>query len=214
MFGMIFASLLFPMFSKQLKNDLNGIKPLLKTSGNLLISGAILIVIVATYNAYFLLSLIYERANESVPAFQWLMIGFLAICMNFIFGTLLTANGNLRVLNISSVFGIALNVGLNLYLIPIYGAMGSAFASFVTQSFIAIIQFFYCLKIFKLTISIRTILNYIVFIGLLILLSNWQISSDFLIVFQLLLGIILMFLLSFVDPKNVKDLVLRNPNFK
>jgi O-antigen/teichoic acid export membrane protein len=214
MFGMIFASLLFPMFSKQLKNDFSGIKPLLKTSGNLLISGAILIVLVTTYNAYYLLSLIYERANESVPAFQWLMIGFLAICMNFIFGTLLTANGNLRVLNISSAIGIILNIGLNFYLIPSHGAVGSAFASFVTQTFIAVIQFFYCLKIFKLTISIKTILNYLVFITLLVLLSNWQFDSDFLIPVQLFVGALLMFMLSFVDLKNVKDLVLRNPNFK
>jgi hypothetical protein len=202
------------MFSKQLKNDISGIKPLLKTSGNLLISGAILIVLVATYNAFFLLSLIYERANESVPAFQWLMIGFLAICMNFIFGTLLTANGNLRVLNISSAIGILLNVGLNFYLIPSHGAVGSAFASFVTQSFIAIIQFFYCIKIFKLTISVKTIFNYLVFISLLVMLSQWQLKSDFLILFQLLVGVLLMFILSFVDLKNVKDLVLRNPNFK
>lgn len=214
MFGMIFASLLFPMFSKQLKNDISGIKPLLKTSGNLLISGAILIVIVATYNAFFLLSLIYEHANESVPAFQWLMIGFLAICMNFIFGTLLTANGNLRVLNISSAIGILLNVGLNFYLIPSHGAVGSAFASFVTQTFIAIIQFLYCIKIFKLTISVKTIFNYLIFISLLITLSQWQLKSDFLIPFQLLVGVLLMFILSFVDLKNVKDLVLRNPNFK
>jgi O-antigen/teichoic acid export membrane protein len=214
MFGMIFAGLLFPMFSKQLKTDSEGVKPLLKTSGNLLMSGSILIVLVTVFNANFLLGLIYEKASESVPAFQWLMFGFIAICMNFIFGTLLTANGNLRVLNISSLFGIVLNIGLNFYLIPAYGAMGSAFASFLTQTFIALIQFFYCLKIFKLTISIKTILSYSIFIFLLIFVSKWQASSNFLIVFQLLLGVMLMFFLSFIDVKNLKDLILRNPNFK
>jgi O-antigen/teichoic acid export membrane protein len=214
MFGMIFVGLLFPIFSKQLKNDYSGIKPLLKTSGNLLISGAILIVVVTTYNAYFLLSLIYEKANESVPVFQWLMIGFLAICMNFIFGTLLTANGNLRILNISSAFGIILNVGLNFYLIPIYGATGSAFASFVTQTFIALIQLFYCLKIFKLTISIKTILNYSFFIIALVLISNWMANDNLLMPIQLILGIALMFILSFIDLKNLKDLFLRNSSFR
>jgi O-antigen/teichoic acid export membrane protein len=214
MFGMIFVGLLFPIFSKQLKNDYSGIKPLLKTSGNLLISGAILIVVVTTYNAYFLLSLIYEKANESVPVFQWLMIGFLAICMNFIFGTLLTANGNLRILNISSAFGIILNVGLNFYLIPIYGSTGSAFASFVTQTFIALIQFFYCLKTFKLSVSYRTILNYSFFIISLVLTSNWMAKDNLLIPIQLILGIALMFILSFIDLKNIKDLFLRNSSFK
>lgn len=214
MFGMIFASLLFPMFSKQLKSDEDGVKPLLKSSGNLLMSGSILIVLVTVFNANYLLGLVYDKASESVPAFQWLMFGFLAICMNFIFGTLLTANGNLRILNISSAFGIILNVGLNFYLIPEYGAAGSAFASFITQSFIALIQFFYCLKIFKLAVSLKTIFNFSLFITLLILASKWQSSGNFLIMTQLLLGVSLMFLLSFIDLKNLKDLLLRNPNFK
>ncbi len=205
MFGMIFAGLLFPMFSKQLKSDVDGVKPLLKSSGTLLMSGSILIVLVTFFNANYLLGLVYDKASESVPAFQWLMFGFLAICMNFIFGTLLTANGNLRILNISSAFGILLNVGLNYYLIPEYGAAGSAFASFVTQSFIAIIQFIYCLKIFKLAVSIKTIFNFSLFIILLIIASRWQTSGNILILTQLILGVSLMFLLSFIDLKNLKD---------
>jgi O-antigen/teichoic acid export membrane protein len=214
MFGMIFAGLLFPMFSKQLKSDTDGVKPLLKSSGNLLISGAILIVVVTVFNANFLLGLVYDKASESVPAFQWLMFGFLAICMNFIFGTLLTANGNLRFLNISSAFGIVLNIGLNFYLIPEYGAAGSAFASFVTQTFIALIQFIHCLKVFKLAVSLKTIFNFSIFITLLILASKWQSSGIYLIISQLIIGVSLMFILSFINLKNLKDLALRNPNFK
>lgn len=208
MFGMIFASLLFPMFSKQLKSNMAGVKPLLKSSGNLLISGSILIVLVTIYNADFFLGIIYDKANESILSFQWLMLGFLAICVNFIFGTLLTANGNLRILNTSAAIGIVLNISLNYYLIPIYGASGSAFASFITQSFIASIQFIYCLKIFKLTISSKTIFKYSIFIAMLIITSQWQSNGDFLILIQLILGITLIFLFSFIDIKNLKDLVI------
>lgn len=208
MFGMIFASLLFPMFSKQLKSNMAGVKPLLKSSGNLLISGSILIVLVTIYNADFFLGIIYDKANESILTFQWLMLGFLAICVNFIFGTLLTANGNLRILNTSAAIGIVLNISLNYYLIPIYGASGSAFASFITQSFIASIQFIYCLKIFKLTISSKTIFKYSIFIAMLIITSQWQSNGDFLILIQLILGITLIFIFSFIDIKNLKDLVI------
>lgn len=214
MFGMIFVSLLFPMFSKQLKNNIDGVKPLLKSSGNLLMSGSILIVIVTIYNADFLLGLIYNKVTESIPAFQWLMLGFFAICVNFIFGTLLTANGNLRILNTSAAIGIGLNIGLNYYLIPKYGATGSAFASFITQTFIALVQLIYCLKIFKLAFSAKTIFKYSLYIFILILASQWKLNGDLQIIIQLILGITLMLLLSFVDIKNLKDLVLRNPNFK
>lgn len=209
MFGMIFAGLLFPMFSKQLKNDTSAVKPLLKTAGNLLISGALLIVIIAVFNSFYLLNLIYINVKEAIPAFQWLMFGFIAICMNFIFGTLLTANGSMKVLNITSSFGIIVNIGLNIWLIPRYGSEGAAFASFVTQSFTAFVQFFYCLRIFDLSISFNTISKYVLFVVLIVSLSYWQSKSNFLIFYQLFIGTLLMFTLSFIDLKNIRKLFLK-----
>jgi O-antigen/teichoic acid export membrane protein len=214
MFGMIFAGLLFPMFSKQLKTDTTSIKPLLKTAGNLLIGGAILIVVIAVFNSYFLLHLIYVKVNEAIPSFQWLMFGFLAICMNFLFGTLLTANGSMKILNITSALGIVVNFSLNLILIPKYGASGAAFASFITQSFTALIQFIYCLRVFNLTISIKTISSYAGFVALLILFSYWWLNSSYLLLFQLILGVLLMFLFSFIDFRNLKELLVKNESLK
>jgi O-antigen/teichoic acid export membrane protein len=214
MFGMIFAGILFPMFSKQLKYDRSSVKPLLKTAGNLLMSGSILIVLVAIFSGYDLLNLIYDRAEESIQAFNWLMLGFIAICMNFIFGTLLTANGNLKILNISSALGIFINIGLNFTLIPRFGAEGAAFASFATQSFVAIIQFIFCLKFFQLSISFRTILKYCIFVLVLLVVSFNLIHFKLLIPVQLLIGSLLMFAFSFVDIKNLKELLLNNSNFK
>ena len=51
-----------------------------------------------------------------------------------IFGTFLTAKGDLRFLNILSIGGIVLNFGLNYALIPTYGAEGAAIATLGTQS--------------------------------------------------------------------------------
>jgi O-antigen/teichoic acid export membrane protein len=202
------------MFSKQLKYDRSAVKPLLKTAGNLLISGSILIVLVAIFNSYDLLNLIYDRAEESIQAFNWLMLGFIAICMNFIFGTLLTANGNLKILNISSALGILINIGLNFTLIPRFGAEGAAFASFATQSFVAIIQFIFCLKFFQLSISFRTILKYCIFVLVLLVVSFNLIHFKLLSPVQIFSGSLLMFAFSCVDRKNLKELLLNNSNFK
>ena len=214
MFGMIFAGLLFPMFSKQLKTDITTIKPLLKTAGNLLIGGAILIVCIAVFNSYFLLHLIYVKVNEAIPSFQWLMFGFLAICMNFLFGTLLTANGSMKILNITSALGIIVNFSLNIFLIPKYGASGAAFASFITQSFTALTQFLYCLKVFKLKISVKTISYYFVYILLLVVFSYWLVNCDYLLLYQSLFGVLLMFVLSFIDLRNLKGLLVKNDSFE
>ena len=96
------------------------------------------------------------------------------MCFTLIFGTLLTANGSLRFLNIFSFVGIIINVSLNFYLIPIYGATGSAFATFATQSSIALIQFAYCAKNFEFQFSFNLIGRYALFLILTIAFENDQ----------------------------------------
>ncbi len=214
MFGMIFANLLFPMFSKQLKESRESIVELISNAGNLLMGGSILIVFIAITNGYYLLNLVYDHASEAVPAFQWLMLSFLSICLNFIFGTLLTANGNLRFLNISSFFGIVLNIIVNYYLIPIYGAPGAAFTAFITQSFISLIQFGYCLHLFEIKINWMLVFRYIILIGSLLLIRILFKKNDYVLLIQISSGTLLLFFLSFIQINNLKSLLIKNDSIK
>lgn len=214
MFGMIFASLLFPMFSKQLKESRESIIELLSNAGNLLMGGSILIVFVAITNGYFLLNLIYDHATEAVPAFKWLMLSFLSLSLNFIFGTLLTANGNLRFLNFSSFIGIVINIIVNYYLIPIYGAPGAAFTAFITQSFISFIQFAYCLRLFEIKINWSLVLRYVILICSLVLIRFLFKTNSYVLLIQISTGTLLLFLLSFIQINNLKSLLLKNDSIK
>ena len=207
MFGMIFAGLLYPMFSRNLKKSKESVSDLLTTSANLLMGGAIVIVFVTIYNSSYLLSLIYTDYLVAIPSFNWLMLSFLAICMNFIFGTLLTANGSLKILNYSSFIGIIINVALNLYLIPTRGAEGAAFATFITQSFTAVIQFGYCMKLFSIKINKQRVLYYLLLIGGLYVFSASFFNSGYFLFKQLTLGIALLLLLSFFRVNDLKQLV-------
>ena len=72
-----------------------------------------------------------------------LMGCFVCVSSTYIFGTLLTANGNLYHLNLISVGGVIINIFLNLILIPKHGALGSAIASLVTQFLVSINNFFF-----------------------------------------------------------------------
>jgi O-antigen/teichoic acid export membrane protein len=207
MFGMIFAGLLLPLFSRQLKENKKMILEMLDSAGNLLISGAVVIVIITISNAAFILNLIYTNGLESVVSFQWLMLSFLAICMNFIFGTLLTANGNMRFLNWSSAIGIGVNVLLNIYLIPDYGAKGAAFTTFITQSTVAVFQFFYCKKLFDIPINFKLIFRYSILISLLVGL-NFIVQDHFNLLFsQILMSVVLLVTLSFLRIENLKSLL-------
>ena len=214
MFGMIFAGLLFPLFSKQLKESIPAVLDLVKTSANLLLSGVIIIIFVTCYNSAYILGLIYTDFNEAIGPFQFLMLGFFPICMNFIFGTLLTANGNLKALNIISLGGIIANICINLILIPTHGALGAAIATFFTQLTTAILQFSYCVVNFKIPIKILGAIKFLVLIGGLFLVSHYLQNSSYLIWFQMFVGFILTFSMSLIDLKSMKKLYFSSSQIK
>jgi O-antigen/teichoic acid export membrane protein len=99
------------------------------------------------------------------------MGGFVAVSTTYIFGTLLTANGNLKQLNIISLIGLVINFSMNLVLIPHLLAVGSAYASLVTQFFIAILEVIIVQKIFKFKINYRYLLTLLFFVIGVILLN-------------------------------------------
>lgn len=211
MFGMIFANLLLPIFSRQLKENKIMAISILKTSGNLLIGGSIFVAILCFFNAEFFLSLIYKNnVQESLASFQWLMWGFIGMCISLIYGTLLTANGDLRFMNQLSLIGIVLNVVLNALLIPEHGAAGSAFATLVTQSFTSLILLAFCYKKFSIPVSVRQLLNYSAFILLMLLIPFIFSKENHVLIVQLTFGTAGMFLFKFIDIKGLKKSFLEN----
>ena len=83
------------------------------------------------------------------PVFALLIGCFVAVCTTYVFGTLLTAGGNLRQLNWMAAGGALLNIGLNLVLIPRAQAEGAAWASLVTQVLTAVVQLVLAAMLFK-----------------------------------------------------------------
>ena len=157
-------------------------------------------------NSELILSFIYENYQQAIDPFKWLILSFIAICMNFIFGTLLTASGNLRVLNWISILGIVLNVTLNICLIPKYGALGVAITTFFTQFFTAVLQCVYAIKSFEIPISMKQILKYPILIFVLFIFSYCFAQNSYLIFFQLLIGISSLFLFSFISINSLNEM--------
>lgn len=168
MFATLFSGLLFPLFARMLK-DGSDVRVLLGTAGNLLFPGAVILAAISFADWRFILGLIYDH---DIPAagevFKVLMFSFLPICVTLIFGTLLTVNGNLKFLNWVSFTGIFVNVGLNFFLIPEYGALGATYASLFTQSGVALMQLVYGLRLFRIPIRMRLALKYLLLVAALI----------------------------------------------
>jgi O-antigen/teichoic acid export membrane protein len=205
MFGMIFANLLLPIFSRLLKTNRLAINSLVITARNLLVGGAILIAVICFSNGQQLLRWIYEEQTpESIQTFQWLMCSFISMCIILIYGTLLTANGNLRFLNYLSLVGIAISVTLNVILIPVYGAVGSAIATLTTQTLLAFAHMVVAHQKFNINGSMKQGANYAGFIATLLLISAWMPSGNLKIPIQLMSGLLCMFVFKMIDVKKLK----------
>jgi O-antigen/teichoic acid export membrane protein len=206
MFGMVFVMLLFPMFSRILKQSKKEILPLLQTSGNLLIGGSAVIVLALYFNSETVLNWIYDaNISESSRSFKWLMLGFFSLSINFIFGTLLSANGNFKVLNYLACIAVVFNVGLNLILAPIYGSEGSALIFFLTQTIVSVSQFILVKKIIGFKIIPLLLLKHVLVIGSLLFLGFYLVEGIQLFVIQILLGIVLLFTLRIIDLRELKS---------
>lgn len=172
MFGVLFAGLLLPIFAKMIKQK-ESIGQMVQLSYTLLIVPAIVIAISSVYYNQEIMSVLYTSNTEhSSGILGILMIGFIGIATTYIFGTLLTANGSLKYLNIMAFSAMVLNVVLNLILIPRYYAFGSAYASLATQVFTGAIQIVLAFVIFKLKFNLRFIIQLLMFVGVVTVLGT------------------------------------------
>jgi O-antigen/teichoic acid export membrane protein len=140
MIGYLFAGLLLPIFSRQLKHR-EAVAPLVVLALRLVLGGSLAVAAFVHWNAQPVLELIYaEHTALSAPSFLLLIHCFVGVCVTYVFGTLLTASGDLRLLNCMAAGGALLNVALNLLLIPRMQAEGAAWASLATQLLTAGVQ--------------------------------------------------------------------------
>ena len=173
MLGYLFAGLLLPIFSKLIKEK-KSVVPVSWLSFKLIYFFALVICVTVWTYKVEIIHWRYEINGSSLlhssETFGWLIISFIGVSCNYIFGTLLTAKGSMKQLNILAVFGILINISLNLLLIPDKGSSGAAFASAFTQFFILAFQIALCYKIFNFKSSLLSIIQISSFSLLFILL--------------------------------------------
>ena len=163
-FSLLFASLLLPMFSRLLVTKEDFV-PLLKTSFSLLLLMCLALSLPCfAFSKPIIYALYHEGSDYSASVFSILILSFIPISVNYIFGTLLTANGSLKLLNYAAAVAVCLNIILNLVLIGHYKVLGAAIANLVTQSMIAIAQIALCFTLWKYKLTKKTILKYSLFV--------------------------------------------------
>ncbi|PJA07276.1 MAG: hypothetical protein COX70_07480, partial [Flavobacteriales bacterium CG_4_10_14_0_2_um_filter_32_8] len=206
--GVLFSALLLPMFANMIKNK-KKLDGLVRLSFSLLFVPAIILATVCYFFPHQIMNILYHsNASDSAPVLSLLMFCFVAICSTYIFGTLLTANGNLKVLNKLAIGGVLLNFVLNLILIPKYQAIGSAVASLITQFIIVFLQIIIVKNVFKFKVNYKllgSLILYILFVFFVFKIINSYVSG---FIFQLTLAISLAILFGvIVRLINIKKMV-------
>lgn len=156
-FGFLFATLLLPLFAGMIRKKEN-LKNLVKFSAELMFVGSATVALTCFFFNKELMQLLYSNSTEYwFQIFALLMFNFIPMSSVYIFGTLLTAKGSLRALNLIALSGVVINVGLNLFLIPTYHALGAVTATLITQTITALAHIIVAGRAFKFTFDIKPI---------------------------------------------------------
>ncbi|MCR4965532.1 MAG: polysaccharide biosynthesis C-terminal domain-containing protein [Bacteroidales bacterium] len=178
MIAYLFSVILLPLFSKMLKEKEN-VQPIIRTSFSLLYLYAVtMVVVLIAYREPVMQFLYTDHVSESVKVFSVIICGLIPISFTYVFGTLLTANGSLKKLNITAAIGILVNIILNLILIPQWHAQGAAVTSLCTQSVVSLLQWYIAMRELKVPFKTLPWLSAILFTALLvpivILSTSWM----------------------------------------
>lgn len=195
-FAYLFAVLLLPLFAKMISKK-QDVEHLTRLSFSILISGVLIIAMSVSAYSEQIMTMLYtrmpdetllhfnSRIGQSATIFSVLMFSFVAISSNYVFGTLLTANNNMRLLNLVALGGVVINLGLNFILIPKFQSIGSAYAGMLAQMFTAVAQLFIVRHIFRFRVNYSLIFRFICLalfmVAMIVLLKNygdfdWEIS--------------------------------------
>ena len=153
MIAYLFSVILLPLFSKMLKEK-EDLSQIIRTSFSLLFFFSVTSAILLCFFRFPILGLLYnEHISESAAVFNILIFCLIPFSMSYLFGTLLTAHGDMKQLNIVALAGICVNIAVNVVLIPRLHAVGAATASLATQSVTAFLQILIVLKKLKFPIK-------------------------------------------------------------
>jgi O-antigen/teichoic acid export membrane protein len=211
MFPVMFASMLLPMFGRMLMQKSN-VQPIIQLCVNLLLPFSLMVAVAAIFFGNSIMHLLYPNAtNYDGQVFAWIMCSFPAFCMMYVYHTLLTASGRLKLLIKLAIVGVVINISLNLLLIPMYQALGCAIAGFITQTSLTLCFIVLSGKRMRLPLNIKWIGSHILF---LLLVTGLGYGADSLqINWYLALGlygiaaVVLMLSFGFISVRSIKQLM-------
>ena len=219
MVSYLFSVILLPFFAKLIKDskllptDFVGeknknIKDIIKISFHLLLVLSMGFVLVSFLYSNELMTLLYNKnIEESAEVYRILCFCFIPVSTTYIFGTLLTANGSMKKLNIVAACGMVMNIVLNIILVPKYQQNGSAVSSLVSQVVTAILQVWIAIRIFNISFNAKYVTKIISFVLCITLMSYFIYNIELMWGYRIIITLAIIIILAFVFKVfSIKDI--------
>ena len=213
-FAILFAGILLPLFGRMLAEGAR-VASIVRLSTNLLLPFSTLAVVLAWTAGSGIMHMLYPASGAyEGRVFAWVMSCLPAYSLMYIYSTLLTANGALRLLNGLAAGAAIINLSLNFLLIPRFGAEGAAIVACITQWSIAIASVIFAARRNRLATHPKWITAHLVYAALLALvgtaaLQYWGEAWKPIVLSVLLAAGILIPLFRFVAPSALRQFLLR-----
>jgi O-antigen/teichoic acid export membrane protein len=218
MFAYLFAVLLLPMFTRLLSKREETIALMSQAFRLMWVLTIITVAISFVYRDPIMSFLYSESTQMWADTFGLLILSFVAIGLMYVFGTYLTARGELKSLNILYASCVVLNIVLNFALIPRHGAYGAAMATLATQSVVTISLIVMSITKLKPSVDFKLLVRIIEFAigtGAIVVLPgyiNLELDWPFQIAILVPAILILAIITGTVRPKEIMGFVGRGAN--
>ena len=155
MVAYLVSAVLLPVFSRMTAEGDSQLGPTTSMVTSLMVVFSFTAAVTFSFRSGLFMELFYHSQDAAVVddyarVFRILVWGIVPIGMTYVYGTLLTAAGRLRQLNTLAATTLVINIVVNLIAIPRHGAVGSAWAAVIAQTFMAAAQIVVAVRLLHL----------------------------------------------------------------
>ena len=206
MIGYLIASFFMP-FVARLWSEGRSLQATILQTRHIQLMFAVTIVSMSFMLAPWLQKILYHRYDlYSIQILQWCLPALIGYAFVQVYGTVMTATGSIVAFCYLNLAAVIINVVMNVFLIPLYGALGCCISALCSQMLLGLTTMIFVHKKIKTPFDDRSLifylLNGLLVCGVLYILLKTSIHALFLLSAALVITFLVMWSTKMISLKN------------